>query len=632
MGRVNILGSSSQSTPSFASGERTVNFYVEQQQSEESPIILKPLPGTRYYEKSNVSPAINGYVTQIISVNDSYAIGATTQTTNGPVLLKITDEDTSSLISGSLAATVTDMAWQLDSTGSIYNSLIVTGTTAYIYDGTTLTAITDADFPDTAVTCCSFNHRFIVNDPANPGRFYVSDALPSTANLLNGSGWTSLLFATAESYPDGIVKILRNGNELWIIGTYSTEIWYDNGSSGVPFAPAKSLAIEFGSCSRRSVAEIAGAVFFVSKTKEGQGQVIMASAGKPTVVSNQSVNDDLNSLTNAELATVEGWCFQWKNNMFYVLNLPVSGGTTWVFNMSNGTWTEWQYEGGYSPIKSYAFFQGVHLVGSRVSYGVIGALTSRSINLIDTDLYAGVLYAPVERKRISSYIHNDGMFAIADTFELLTEFGYGYNSDFSGNLLSGDWNFTDSTGWTVGTNWNIGGDAAIHTAGATATLSCSLNTTVTSENKIWIEIRITDRTAGSITFTIGGATSSTITGDSVTIMTISSSATNFVITPSSDFDGYIEWVNVYPIWAENRVALRWSDDGGNTWSDYKYRYLGTWYDATYFPNATSETSNRAVWRRIGRFRRRLFEISFDRSSTTSIHGAYLVSHPTSRNW
>lgn len=71
-----------------------------------------------------------------------------------------------------------------------------------------------------------------------------------------------------------------------------------------------------------------------------------------------------------------------------------------------------------------------------------------------------------------------------------------------------------------------------------------------------------------------------------------------------------------------KVMLRWSDDGGHTWSNEH------WADASKY----GEYGKRVIWRRLGmtqKLRDRVYEISGTAPVKISINGAELIASPTS---
>jgi hypothetical protein len=91
-----------------------------------------------------------------------------------------------------------------------------------------------------------------------------------------------------------------------------------------------------------------------------------------------------------------------------------------------------------------------------------------------------------------------------------------------------------------------------------------------------------------------------------------------IITESYDFlvTGEQVSVNGVPL-----VLLRWSDDGGHTWSNYHAKSMG----------AVGQTGQRVIWRRLGmtmKLRDRVYELSGTDPVKIAIMGAELFETPT----
>ena len=61
-----------------------------------------------------------------------------------------------------------------------------------------------------------------------------------------------------------------------------------------------------------------------------------------------------------------------------------------------------------------------------------------------------------------------------------------------------------------------------------------------------------------------------------------------------------------------QAVLRWSDDGGRTWSNELWTSIGQ----------LGQYRNRAVWRRLGQFRQRIMEVSVSDPVKIAIQGGY----------
>ena len=65
------------------------------------------------------------------------------------------------------------------------------------------------------------------------------------------------------------------------------------------------------------------------------------------------------------------------------------------------------------------------------------------------------------------------------------------------------------------------------------------------------------------------------------------------------------------------MTLRWSDDGGHSWSNGYDRDCGQ----------AGQYVKRVIWRRLGRSRNRTYEVSFSDAVPCRIVDAYLVAMP-----
>jgi len=115
------------------------------------------------------------------------------------------------------------------------------------------------------------------------------------------------------------------------------------------------------------------------------------------------------------------------------------------------------------------------------------------------------------------------------------------NGDFAGG-------FTD---WTAGAGWSISGGGALHTPGSTATLLQAVNVPLIpvapGVGWYYLQFTVSGRTAGSVAVTLENQTRSTFTANDtmITYFNIATGgAVNFFFTPTTDFDGTIDDVQL----------------------------------------------------------------------------------------
>lgn len=122
--------------------------------------------------------------------------------------------------------------------------------------------------------------------------------------------------------------------------------------------------------------------------------------------------------------------------------------------------------------------------------------------------------------------------------------------------------------YTPGANWsNPSGEIARHAASSAATLA--LNGVLAAGKTFTAKVTIANRTAGSVTITDGGAAFS---ANTQTTRTITSTGANFVITPTTNFDGDID-VSLIEI-EQTSIAASSAFPGAELWVDGDMEAVG----------------------------------------------------------
>lgn len=320
--------------------------------------------------------------------------------------------DGSATIRGSLITSDTDCTF--DETP--LELAICDGTNLYIleYSSNTFTRVTDADFPG-AATVTQLDGYFIVNKPGT-GEFYLSD-------LLDGTSWTALFFATAESSPDALVRPFSVFGQLFLLGEQTAEVWYNSGGLDFPFARLEGGKMEKGCAAAGSVAKIDNTVFWLGRDKDGHGIVYRATGFTPVRISTHAIEQRIRE--SGSLTDIKGFTYQADGHTFYAL----TGGnleTTLVYDAATQLWHERAYledDGTYSTdlISSCVFAFNKHLVGDRSS----GSIYELSMDVYDD---AG---NELKRSRTFSHIFNEGNRFRINSLRIDFEYGVGLedNSD-----------------------------------------------------------------------------------------------------------------------------------------------------------------------------------------------------------
>lgn len=349
MSRIDIpfIGPAYDGRASAVTAQKCINLYPENNPpGSATPMSLIGTPGlSQFCDLGTTSPVLGMFVAgdylYAVSNNHLYQID-----TSGTA----TDK-------GSMSTTTAPvgMAWN---GGQL---IIVNSTNGYIYTPSTDTfaEIIDPDFLPLK-TVCFLNGRFIGNEIGS-GRFRWSE-------LYNGTSWTALGFATAESNPDSLVAVGELRGELWLFGETNIEVWNSGRMAASPFLRRRDVSINIGCSAPFSVAKDEKNWFWLSSSDRGDNVIYATNGYNPVRISTNQIEYHIG--TYSSISDAIAYIYQEEGHTFYVLTFP-SGNQTWVYDIGLGLWHERrsEYLDGISNSQGrhrsncHAFFNRKHMVG-----------------------------------------------------------------------------------------------------------------------------------------------------------------------------------------------------------------------------------------------------------------------------
>lgn len=300
---------------SFVTAQRHLNLFAEPTvDGDKNVLAFYGTPGYSLFTDDNGDTPIRGWIT---AGDLLYFVhrGTFYQINNAGVR---TSRGTLNTVSGRV-----DLAYD----GSVI--LIVDGTNGYTYTvaTTTFAQIADADFPDGANTCDWLDGQFVVDNGDGSDSFFVS---------ADGTTWDALDFASAESAPDGLVRLFVDHGEILLLGEGTTEFWGNLGGSDFPFAPVKGSTAEIGLAARWSLVKFDSGIAFLGKSRQGQVQVYRMDGYVPRVISTPEVGSEINGYSTVSDATAISYMD--RGHPILILNFPTAG-KSWQYDALSGMWS-----------------------------------------------------------------------------------------------------------------------------------------------------------------------------------------------------------------------------------------------------------------------------------------------------
>ena len=331
-------------TTNVYEGNYPINFYYQQEGYLGKPAYLGTPGLTEWLDLSD-----NREVRGELPLNDSYAYVVC-----GNSVYRVSAGGVKDDVTGTLTTSSGRVQMATD---GVDNVMIVDGVNGYYTSGTTLTEITDVDFP-TPVSVTWQDGWFVVVE-SGTGTLYNCE------NVNDPSGWNPLDFSSAERNPDNSVRIITDHRELLVFGTASIEPYQNIGAANFPFAPVPSGYIELGIAAKESAAKLDNLVFFLAS----DFTIRKLQNYTPVIATPESLSRKIAGYTTKTDAIA--YSFYYGSNGFYVLTFP-SENVTWVLNaatisqgLPTGAWHQWSsgLTKGRHRSNCHMFFAGKNLVG-----------------------------------------------------------------------------------------------------------------------------------------------------------------------------------------------------------------------------------------------------------------------------
>ena len=411
----NFLGPSYIAQSPLADGEHTMNWYAEPAQvpGQSGPMALYPTPGVTTLVTAGDSPG-----RAMIAVKDRTfcVIGRTFYEMSSTYVLTSRNPSTPMVNDGKPAT----ISWNGDGGGELF---ITSGNYGYLFtlSSNTFAQVRDPDVDGGTTMGTQLDGYFIALD-TDTSTIYISD-------LLDGTTWDATQFQQRSIDSDPWVSLAVLNRQLWLLGSLTSEVWYDSGATPFPFEPHPSGLVLYGCAAPYSTVVTGDTLIWLAATRDGIGQVMQTSDFTPDIVSSFAVSTALAGYST--ISDAIGDSYSEIGHTFYVLSFPTDE-TTWSFdvtpNMSLSSPQRWAQRGTWITEKNvyeawhpcYSTYQNDELLILDRTSGAIYCLS----HAVGTDVEGRV----IRRVRRAPGLFQENQVIRVSAFELFLEPGLGTES------------------------------------------------------------------------------------------------------------------------------------------------------------------------------------------------------------
>lgn len=177
---------------------------------------------------------------------------------------------------------------------------------------------------------------FVFNAPNTP-QFYISLSNVTAAMLIAGTGFDALDFADKTGYPDDIVAVEVLHEEIWLLGSQKSSIYYNSGAADFTFSELPGAFIEHGCAAAFSVALSDVSLYWLAADKDGQALIVKTEGYQAVRISTHAIEAEFQTYSRIDDAVA--YTYQQAGHLFYVIMFPTAD-KTWCYDDSTKQWHE----------------------------------------------------------------------------------------------------------------------------------------------------------------------------------------------------------------------------------------------------------------------------------------------------
>lgn len=168
---------------------------------------------------------------------------------------------------------------------------IASGGRLYLYDGTTLTQVTDPDL-GTVLDVVWVDGYYMTTD----GEFLVITDLDDPFSV------NPLKYGSAEADPDPIEGLLKLRNEIYALNRYTIEVFDNAGTTGFPFVRIPGAQIQKGCVGTHACCVFMDNIAFLGGGRNEAPGIYLGANGNAQKISTREIEEILQTYTEEELS------------------------------------------------------------------------------------------------------------------------------------------------------------------------------------------------------------------------------------------------------------------------------------------------------------------------------------------
>jgi hypothetical protein len=282
---------------------------------------------------------------------------------------------------------------------------------AWIYDGSTLTQVSDSDF-DGPVSTVRYVDGYFSFTKKDSQKHFISE-------LRDGTSYLSTDFSNAEASPDPLVGQEILNNEVILFGSETMQTLQNVGGSGYPFASVQGSIYRIGLSTATAISEVNDNLIFLGGQRESTPSIWITNGGRPQKLSTEPIDNEISKYSDSDVGDCFSWSYTQAGAQFVAFNFPSK--KCFVYDFSSGEWHTRQ------SLDNAGGLTANRISGVVLAYGelMIGDRIDEKIGILDVETYDEYGEEALPRHFVTPALDNGGMPFFINSLELVCEVGVG---------------------------------------------------------------------------------------------------------------------------------------------------------------------------------------------------------------
>ena len=203
------------------------------------------------------------------------------------------------------------------------NLFFTANNSLYKYDGSTVATVSQSVITSPR-SIAYINRQFILSG---------ADALFATSDVGDGSTYNALNFAEAEVAPDPLRRVYVFSQLVYMLGSRTTEMWYNSGVGNPPFSRKDTTLVNVGIAGKFAVSNTDQFLYWLGDDRK----VYQCQGANARAVNSPAFSHHVEAMTFVYDCIVSSFVMEGQD--FVLFSFPL-GNQTWLFSETYSYWVQ----------------------------------------------------------------------------------------------------------------------------------------------------------------------------------------------------------------------------------------------------------------------------------------------------